>query len=216
MSKKRYDPRVPRPANGFRAQSLRALPRGAWWAKRWIQAIEQMRLGARAGRGRVYAEQGQVTALTIAGSHVEATVLGARPDPYTVKIDFKGIAGRRGGKASKDILHSFGAMTAGRILAGEMPIEVEELFAAAGVSPYPSLGQDSFWCSCPDWSKPCKHIAAVLYLIGDALVRSPSLLLTLREERKKGDLDPVPLWRGRVRLLDGIESIRRRIGGIAE
>ena len=99
MSKKRYDPRVPRPANGFRAQSLRALPRGAWWAKRWIQAIEQMRLGARAGRGRVYAEQGQVTALTIAGSHVEATVLGARPDPYTVKIDFKGIAGRRGGKA---------------------------------------------------------------------------------------------------------------------
>ena len=88
MSKKKHPPRIPHIANGFRAQDLRALPRGAWWVKRWIQAIDAMRLGARAGRGRAYAEQGQVTELQVSGTHVEAAVLGARPDPYTVKIDF--------------------------------------------------------------------------------------------------------------------------------
>ena len=76
MSKKRYPPRIPRAAHGFRAQELRNVPRGAWWVKRWLQAIEAMRLGARAGRGKVYAEQGQVTSLRVEGSHVEATALG--------------------------------------------------------------------------------------------------------------------------------------------
>ena len=209
MSKKRYDPRVPRPANGFRAQNLRALPRGAWWVKRWLQAIDQMHLGARAGRGRVYAEQGQVTALQVAGSHVEAAVLGARPEPYTVKIDFQHLSDDA--RLGKD---SIGAMTAGRLLAGEMPVEVDERFAAAGISPYPTLGTDRFWCNCPDWSKPCKHIAAVLYLLGDSLVRAPYLLLALRSA---GDDEFVlPLWRGQIKLMDGIETIRRRIGKVEE
>ena len=205
MSKKRYAPRIPRTANGFRAQDLRALPRGAWWVKRWLYAIEQMRLGARAGRGRVYAEQGQVIALEAAGTHVEASVLGARPDPYTVKIDFAPLAT---GHAE------FGAMDTGRLIAGEMPMAVEEMLSVGG-SPYPTLGADRFWCSCPDWSKPCKHIAAVLYLLGDALVRDPALLLRLRGVELPGDAPDgcaLPLWRGETKLMDGIEKIRRRVG----
>ena len=88
MGKKRYAPRLPRKANGFRAQDLRVLPRGAWWAKAWLRGIEEMRIGARAGRGKAYAEQGQVVSLSVSGTHVEASVLGARPEPYTVKLDF--------------------------------------------------------------------------------------------------------------------------------
>jgi uncharacterized Zn finger protein len=205
MGKKRYPPRIPRAANGFRAQDLRALPRGAWWVKRWLQAIEAMRLGARAGRGRVYAEQGQVTALTVSGGHVEATVLGGRPDPYTVKIDFAPLP--PGGEG-------LGAMALGRILDGEMPSVVEEMFALRGLSPYPTLGVDRFWCSCPDWSKPCKHIAAVLYLLGDVLVRQPALLLRLRGVPPPGDSAEaaLPLWKGTVKFADALGKIYRRTG----
>ena len=207
MSKKRYPPRIPRAANGFRAQDLRALPRGAWWVKRWLQAIETMRLGARAGRGKVYAEQGQVTALTVSGTHVEATVLGGRPDPYMVKIDFASLP--PGGDG-------LGAMALGRILAGEMPSVVEEMFALKGLSPYPALGVDRFWCSCPDWSKPCKHIAAVLYLLADVLVREPALLLRLRGVPLPGiPADAVlPLWKGAVKFSDALARIHRRTGNI--
>lgn len=215
MSKKRYLPRIPRSANGFRAQSLRALPRGAWWAKRWMQAIDAMRLGARAGRGRVYSEQGQVISLDVSGTHVEAAVLGARPDPYTVKIDFAPLPSVSPG-SGRAFRESLGAMTLGRIAAGEMPTIVEERFSEQGLSPYPTLGVDRFWCSCPDWSKPCKHIAAVLYLLGDALVRDPALLLRLRGvsllDDGAGQPAALPLWKGAVKFDDAIEKIRRRAG----
>lgn len=206
MSRKRYPPRIPRTASGFRAQFLRALPRGAWWAKRWLQAVEELKLGARAGRGRVYAEQGQVVALEACGTHVEARVVGGRPDPYAVRIDFRPLSGTP----------PLGAMTQGRILAGEMPTVVEELFAVNGVSPYPTLGADRFWCSCPDWSKPCKHIAAVLYLLADAMVRDPQVLLRLRgvlPEPGGAAAHALPLWRGVTKLEEGLQRIRRRVQG---
>jgi hypothetical protein len=87
---------------------------------------------------------------------------------------------------------------------------VEELFSKNGDALYPTLGADSFWCSCPDWSKPCKHIAAVLYLLGDALARDPSLLLRLRG-MDGGCPSHLPLWKGEQRLDEAIERIMRRV-----
>jgi len=81
------------------------------------------------------------------------------------------------------------------------------------------LGVDHFWCSCPDWSKPCKHIAAVLYLLGDALVRDPSLLLRLRgvtlaDEAASAAEMALPLWKGAARLSDALAKIYRRTEGV--
>ena len=60
MGSRHYPLRVTRSAFGIRAQDLRTLSRGTWWARRWIAALEAMRLGARFGRGRQYAVSGQV------------------------------------------------------------------------------------------------------------------------------------------------------------
>ena len=35
-------------------------------------------------------------------------------------------------------------------------------------------------CSCPDWSNPCKHIAAVYYLVGEEFDHDPFLIFKLR------------------------------------
>ena len=214
MSKKRYAPRIPRSTCGFRAQCLKNIPRGAWWAKGWLRAIEEMRIGARAGRGKVYAEQGQIVSLKVAGTHVEASVLGGRPDPYVVKLDFLPVTASVNG-CGEDILEQIGEMTAGRILAGEMPISIDEFFSIRTMSLYPVIGKDHFWCSCPDWSKPCKHIAAVLYLLGDTMVRDPAVLLRLRgvelAEGHSKDNAPLPLWRGLEKLEDFISRIGRRV-----
>ena len=112
-------------------------------------------------------------------------------------------------------MERLGAMSVGRILAGEMPTIVSEQFSLAGLSPYPTLGVDRFWCSCPDWSKPCKHIAAVLYLLGDALIRDPSLLLRLRGVcfgKRDAAGVALPLWKGSIRLADALARIYRRTG----
>ncbi len=62
-----------------------------------------------------------------------------------------------------------------------MPQDIEEVFKQAGVSLFPQTSRDlETDCSCPDWSNPCKHIAAVYYLLGEEFDRDPFLIFKLR------------------------------------
>ena len=40
-------------------------------------------------------------------------------------------------------------------------------------------------CSCPDWSNPCKHIAAVYYLLAEQFDCDPFLIFKLRGRTKE-------------------------------
>ena len=190
MGSRHYPLRVTRSAFGIRAQDLRTLARGTWWARRWIAALEAMRLGARFGRGRQYAVSGQVTELIAEGSHVSASVVGSRPDPYHVTLDFTAAEGLAQERIAEAIRSQ--PMTLGRLLAGDLPVEVGELFRAEGIPLFPQTeptgrtpeGKPT-WdvtmrCSCPDWARPCKHMAAVLLLLGEEVARRPVTLLALR------------------------------------
>jgi len=190
MGSKHYPLRVTRSAFGIRAQDLRTLARGTWWARRWIAALEAMRLGARFGRGRQYAVSGQVTDLVAEGSHVSALVVGSRPEPYRVTLDFTAAEGAARTRIAEAICSQ--PMTLGRLLAGDLPVEVGELFRAEGIPLFPQAeprgktpeGKPT-WdvtmrCSCPDWARPCKHMAAVLLLLGEEMARRPVTLLALR------------------------------------
>ena len=88
--KKRYPVRIPRFAAGIRAQEMRGGGANrSWWAMRWTRVLEGMGLGSRLGRGKNYALSGQIAAMRIAGPHVEAEVVGTRPQPYSVTVDFR-------------------------------------------------------------------------------------------------------------------------------
>ena len=187
MSRKRYPLRVARTANGIRAQDLRTLVRTAWWARRWIGALEAMRLGPRLGRGRQYAVSGQVTDLVLEGPRVEASVTGSRADPYRVSLDFTAV---KGDAVARALLAE--PMLLARLLTDDLPTEVEELLRTEGVPLFPKgepLGRTAegrpvydvkMSCSCPDWARPCKHCVAVLLLLGEEIARRPSTLLALR------------------------------------
>ena len=183
MSGRRYPQRIAYEALGIRAQDLRTLVRRSWWARRWIAAIESLHLGARFGRGRQYAMAGQVTDLRFSGPHVTATVLGSRPQPYTVTLDFT--------TPPDDALERLAAtlrarpVLLARLLTDDLPLEVETLFAEAGCPLFPVAGVRPPYdvrmaCTCPDWARPCKHLAAVLFLLGEEVTRRPLTLLTLR------------------------------------
>jgi uncharacterized Zn finger protein len=77
------------------------------------------------------------------------------------------------------------AAFAAELLAGAMPREIDEAFASARASLFPSEERDlETSCSCPDWAKPCKHVAAVHFVLGEALDRDPFLLFELRGRGK--------------------------------
>ena len=164
---------------GIKAQTTGGSFGKSWWAKRWISVLEGFNIGARLARGRSYARKGQVTAIEIDKGQVKAKVQGSRPTPYDVTIAVKTIP-----VAEWDTLIgalSRQALFAAKLLAGEMPQDIEEVFKGIKLSLFPRrLGDLRTACSCPDSSNPCKHIAAVYYLLGEEFDRDPFLIFRLR------------------------------------
>lgn len=175
-----FPPSKPREAEGgIKAQSRRGAIGSKWWAKRWIKVLESFNIGARLSRGRSYARKGQVLSIDIEPGNVSAKVQGSRARAYTVAISVKTIS-KKGWMKVVEALSRQALFTA-QLLAGEMPEDIERVFESAGVSLFPGKRGDlKTDCSCPDWSNPCKHIAAVYYLIGEEFDRDPFLLFKLR------------------------------------
>jgi uncharacterized Zn finger protein len=186
---------------GIKARSRRGQIGESWWSGRFVAILESLGMGPRLGRGRAYARAGQVLDLTVAPGTVSARVQGSRARPYRVSI---GLA--RFGEADWARVESAlaaRALYSAKLLAGEMPREIEEVFASCGLSLFPERAQDlAMSCSCPDWAVPCKHIAATFYLLAEAFDRDPFLILA---------------WRGRARddLLARLRTLRALTGSDA-
>ena len=179
-----YYPRFPRSRpraakGGIKTQSKRGAFGQSWWAKRWIAVLESFDIGARLGRGRSYARGGQVLSIDIDKGQVEAKVQGSRPKPYDITIEVKTLSPGEWTKVVQGLSRQ--AVYAAKLLAGEMPQDIEQLFHKVGLSLFPEKLRDlETDCSCPDWSNPCKHIAAAYYLLGEEFDRDPFLLFKLR------------------------------------
>jgi uncharacterized Zn finger protein len=120
-----------------------------------------------------------VLSIDIAKGEVKAKVQGSRPKPYAVTIEVDTLTAKQWDKLV-EVLSGW-ALFAAKLLAGEMPTDIEEVFAKAKVSLFPQHQEDLMTdCSCPDWSNPCKHVAAVYYLLGEEFDRDPFLLFRLR------------------------------------
>jgi len=175
-----FKPSVPRAApGGIKAQSRQGSFGTNWWAKRWIAVLEGFHLGARLTRGRSYARGGQVLDIEVETGVITANVQGSRPRPYAVEIRVKTLS--KSDQATLGNALSQQALFAAKLLAGEMPQDIEQALTGTRVSLFPDRLDDlKTECSCPDWSNPCKHIAAVYYLMGEEFDRDPFLIFKLR------------------------------------
>jgi uncharacterized Zn finger protein len=164
---------------GIKAQSRRGAFAASWWAQRWVSVLESFHIGARLARGRSYARRGQVISIEIGRGFVKAAVQGSRRQPYAVLIEVKTLSAAAWKELARELAER--PLFAAKLLAGEMPHEIEEVFNEAGLSLFPQRRNDlDTDCSCPDWSNPCKHIAAVFYLLGEEFDRDPFLIFKLR------------------------------------
>lgn len=175
-----YKPSKPiRTDKGIKARSQRGGFGESWWAKRWIAALEQFGWGNRLQRGKSYARQGQVLSIDFAGPKITAKVQGSRARPYDVAIELKPLADKQWDQAVDALSEQ--AIFAAKLLAGEMPQDIETAFDAAGVPLFPRGSRDiTASCSCPDSANPCKHIAAVYYLLGERFDEDPFLIFQAR------------------------------------
>jgi uncharacterized Zn finger protein len=165
--------------NGLELRSRRGVIGESWWSQRFLAAVESVLMGGRLARGRTYARQGQVIDLGIGSGLAVARVQGGRKTPYGVQISMPAASDVRW----EAIVGSLAAQAgyAARLLAGDLPHEIEDVFAQAGVPLFPERGSKLVTsCTCPDWANPCKHAAAVCYLMAEAFDDDPFLLLAFR------------------------------------
>jgi uncharacterized Zn finger protein len=203
-----YQPRKPKRSDeGIKARSQRGDFVKSWWAGRWIAALERLVDAGRLRRGRSYARSGQVLSVEEAKGGIEAKVQGSRPTPYKVTIKVKPLSEREWA-AVIDSLAGQAIFTA-QLLAGEMPQEIEQAFAAAGISLFPGQRADlETACTCPDPANPCKHVAATHYILGEQFDEDPFLIFRLRGRNqeqimaalraRRGGGEPAQLAEGEV------------------
>jgi len=164
---------------GIKALSQRGRFGESWWARRWIEVLESFNIGGRLQRGRSYARKGQVLSIDVKKGAVEALVQGSREEPYKVNITVRPLSPPEWKKLAVQLSQQ--AIFAAKLLAGEMPQDIEQAFTASGLSLFPEKSKEiTTACSCPDWSNPCKHVAAVYYLLGEAFDRDPFLIFRMR------------------------------------
>jgi uncharacterized Zn finger protein len=164
---------------GIRLQARRGQVAQTWWARRWLASLEAIGIGDRLERGRDYARSGQVMSVDVELGAVTAEVQGTRVTPYASRIEVTPL----GQLEWLDLANVLAAQASYRaeLLAGTMPEDIEAVFARAGLRLFPTLEDDlRFSCSCPDWATPCRHVAAVCYLVGEAFDRDPFLIFRLR------------------------------------
>lgn len=179
-----YTPAKPKKVkDGIKAKSQRGSFGEKWWSKNWISVLESFGWSNRLQRGRSYARMGQVVDLNIEKGKVTSHVQGTRPKPYKVEIEMKRIPDKDWEKAA-DIMAEQ-AIFAAKLLAGEMPMDIENAFKTAKVSLFPEKRDLSTNCSCPDSANPCKHIAAVYYILGERFDEDPFFIFLLRGRSKE-------------------------------
>src|SRR3954454_18138784 len=151
-----------------------------WWGGAWIDALEQRaRLDPnRLPRGRTYARQDRVGALTVSPGFVEAPVQGSRRQPYMVMVRVRPFTVAEWDRVLDAIAGR--AAHAAALLDGELPAAVLADAQEAGVELMPQAGEVQPRCTCPDSADLCKHAAAVCYLMADELDDDPFALFHLR------------------------------------
>lgn len=163
----------------IRAISKRGPIGKEWWGQQWVAALERLEVTGRLQRGKRYARNGSVLSMEMGHGLTFAHVQGSYGYAYRTAVELKIFSDREWQQALAALAEQ--AIYAAKLLAGEMPADIEAVFQGVGLSLFPrSLKDILFECSCPDWGDPCKHSAAVYYLLAEQLDADPFTLFHLR------------------------------------
>lgn len=164
------------------------------WSRRFADLVESFGMEERLRAGRSLARTGGVLTMTISTSVVIAQVRGSQPEPAKVRVALRAFTRVQWARVEAELAGRAGHCA--RLLAGELPEDIEEVFATVDLRPLPEApGEMSMDCTCLDWGVPCEHLAAVLYLLAESFDTDPFGLLA---------------WRGRGRdeLLTRLRELR--------
>lgn len=148
-----------------------------YWGKAWCENLEAYSdFENRLPRGRTYARNGSVIDLQIEKGKIKAIVSGS--EIYTISISIVTLAKASWTRLKAECSQSIASLI--DLLQGKFDEGVMQRLAHPTEGLFPRPKEIKMQCSCPDSAGLCKHLAAVLYGVGNRLDTSPELLFTLR------------------------------------
>ncbi|TAN31292.1 MAG: helicase SNF2 [Actinomycetota bacterium] len=158
-----------------------------WWGAKWLNALSQIDYDNRLPRGRSYANRGAVTDLEIHENDVNASVEGSRPRPYKVEISVPRMTEHQVAALLDELVKD--PVIISKMLNRELDPKVLVRSSELKIPIFPTKWSDlRMKCSCPDWAVPCKHIAAVIYLMSLEIDGNPFAVFSLRGVDLSGEL----------------------------
>ncbi|WP_165067054.1 SWIM zinc finger family protein [Paludisphaera rhizosphaerae] len=149
----------------------------SFWGLSWCTNLERYSDYAnRLPRGRTYVRNGSVVDLQIAEGKITALVSGS--ELYTLKIEVAPLPKARWEAFKKRCSGAIGSLV--ELLQGKLSKDVMALATDPKEGLFPAPSDIKLSCSCPDGARMCKHVAAVMYGVGNRLDASPELLFVLR------------------------------------
>lgn len=160
-----------------------------WWGSRWLLSLTHIDYENRIPRGATYARAGAVREIKVKGNVISAKVEGRRPRPYSVTIIVPPFFPEDVERLIQGIMERPDIVS--KLLKHELDPAVMDIASECGLKIFPEKWTDfKMQCSCPDWAVPCKHLAAVIYMMSREIDNNPFLVFTIHnvdllEELKK-------------------------------
>ena len=150
-----------------------------WWGKQWLNALKNIDFSNRLPRGRSYAKKGAVLSIDIQENSIYAKVQGSRSQPYTVEFTIPAFDLKERNRILRVIMEN--PLLLSHLLNRELPTALKEACDNENIQLFPNSWNDIQGdCTCPDWAVPCKHMAAVLYLIANEIDKNPFIIFELK------------------------------------
>ncbi len=164
------------------------------WAEQFLGMLESLRMPGVFQQGRRYARSGKVRSLGISTSLVTGLVVDDDGATYRARIAVRAFSAADWRRIERKLAAE--ALHAARLLAGDLPDDLDTLLAGFGLSLFPTdLTEIALECSCVGWRKPCAHVAATCYVLAESFEADPFGILAWR-------------GRGRTELLDNLRELR--------
>jgi uncharacterized Zn finger protein len=151
----------------------------------FLAVLESLGMAARFQQGRRLARTGAVLGLTVTTSVATANVRDAdSAETHRVRVALRAFSSAEWHRLQEAL--GAQAIHVAKLLAGEVPEEMDGLLAGLGLSLLPqSVGEVALSCSCRAWQEPCGHVIATWYALADEFERDPFAMFA---------------WRGRTRV----------------
>ena len=148
-----------------------------FWGQAWCTNLEGYSdFANRLPRGRTYVRNGSVVHLKIDKGRIKALVSGS--EMYEIQIDIAALPKQDWQALKEQSAGKIGTLV--ELLQGKLSKAVMELVTDRDKGLFPKPKEIKMRCSCPDYAGMCKHLAAVMYGVGNRLDSSPELLFILR------------------------------------